>query len=145
MRKKSVLLGFAASGAIVLGTFAATLPANAAPLSSSTARTHGSASADSVSPASKGSILCNDDICLQRITSVVNGKATVEAWADTTSFTGDFNLSGTGYDETSPTQKWVAGGAGHDFTGVPAEGGLLLQAWNTSNQDSEGVIEFAVN
>ena len=145
MRKRSVLLRFTSSGAIILGAFAATLPANAASLPSAPASTHGSGSADSLSPASVGSILCSGDLCIQRITSVVNGTASVKAWADTSSFTGTFYLSGgpDGYDRASTTQKWNAGGAGFVFTNVPEGATYTATAWTTSN-DEIGLVTFGV-
>ena len=145
MRKKSVLLGFAASGGIVLGAFAATLPANAASLPSSTASTQGSASAGSLSPDSVGSIVCGGDVCIQRITSVVNGKATIDAWANTATFTGVFYLGcgpvGDALNLSSPTQQWIAGGAGHDFAG--AYGDCTVTEWKSSGVEI-GNVSFAV-
>jgi hypothetical protein len=144
MRKKSVLLGFAASGAIVLGASAATLPANAASLPSSTASTS-SPSAGSPSSASVGSIVCAGDLCIQRITDIVNGKANVKAWAWKTNFTGTFFLAGgpAGYSGHSPTQGWTAGGTGYVFTNVPQGGGYTATQWTTGN-DEIGLVTFAV-
>jgi hypothetical protein len=139
MRKKSVLLRSAASGAIVLGAFAAALPANAA-----SAPMPSSSTASSVSPASVGSILCNGDLCIQRITSIVNGKASVKAWAWKTNFTGTFYLEGAaeGYSGQSPTQKWIAGGTGHVFPGVPQGGDYVAAAWNSTEE--LGQVYFGV-
>ena len=141
MRTRSVLLRSAASGAVVLGAFAVALPANAASASASPAS---ASTASSVSPASVGSILCNGDLCIQRITSVVNGKANVKAWAWTSNFTGTFYLEGAaeGYSGQSPTQKWIAGGVGHVFTGVPQGGDYVAAAWNSTEEI--GQVYFGV-
>ena len=145
VRKRSVLLCSAASGAIVLSTFAAALPANAASLPAAAASTNASSSAGSLSPASVGSILCSGDLCIQRITSVVNGTASVKAWADTYSFTGSFYLSGgpDGYDRSSTTGKWNAGGTGYVFTDVPEGATYTATAWTTGG-DEIGLVTFGV-
>jgi hypothetical protein len=146
MRKKSVLLGFAASGAIILGASTVAVPANAASLQSPSSKAStSSVSAGKVSPASVGSILCGGDLCIQRITSIVNGKATVKAWADTRTFTGTFYLSGgpAGYFGQSSTKQWVAGGAGWPFTGVPQGGTYTATAWNTAGSEI-GLVTFGV-
>ena len=139
MRKKSVLLRSAASGAIVLGALAATLPANAAALPSSTASTYGSISAGSLAPASVGSILCTGNLCIQRITSVVNGRANVKAWANTLNFTGYFVLT-RGATGQSPTHAWIAGGTGYVFTNLPA--GVTLEITERAGIDILGVQSF---
>jgi hypothetical protein len=147
MHKKPVLLGLAASGAITLGAFAATVPASAASLTSSTASTHSSTSAVSLSPASVGSILCSGDLCIQRVTSIVNGKATVKAWAFKTSFRGYFALTDGDlgdYDQESPTEQWTAGGAGYLFTNVPQAGNpYTASAW-TSPTNPIGWVYFGI-
>ena len=140
MRKNSVLLRSAASSAIILGALAATLPANASSLPSSTASTHGSSSVGSLSPASVGSIVCSDDLCIQRITSIVNGTASVKAWADTSNIPdGTFYISGgpEGYYGASGTQTWIAGGAGYVFTDVPMGGGYTADAWSDGLEISD--------
>jgi hypothetical protein len=154
MRKKSALLGFAAAGAIVLSTVATTLPASAAPVtsltvSSSTLSTQGSSTrASSFSPDSAGSVVCEGNLCIQRITSVVNNAATVEAWADGYTFTGHFELSGPdGLIGNSKNQTWVAGGTGHNFSGVPAGGGYTMTAWEgtpSTGYHDIGQVNFAV-
>jgi hypothetical protein len=70
MRMKTVLLGFAAAGAIVQ------CPASRA------------------IPTSYGKLLCPGDLCVQRVTSISNGTAHVEAWANTIGFTWHSALSG---------------------------------------------------
>jgi len=136
VRKNSFLLRSAAAGAIVLGAAATALPASAASVTSlkasaSTLSTHGSStSPGSISPASAGSVVCEGDLCIQRVTSIINNAATVEAWADGYTFTGHFELSGPdGLIGNSPAGTWVAGGTGHYFSGVPEGSGYTITAW----------------
>src|SRR5262249_50071548 len=84
VRMQSVLLSFAAAGAIVLGATTATaLPASAAPASALRASSvlispAGSAASDIRLNSSRdvGAILCNGNLCIQRITAIINNKAT---------------------------------------------------------------------
>ena len=136
--KRSALFGFATAATITLGATGTVLPASAASATSS------GSSASSVSPADVGKILCDGDLCIQRITSIVNGTASVKAWADTTNFTGFFIVTGNGYFQQSPTRAWKAGGAGFVFTGVPQGGGLQATSFNTVTQVETGKVLFGV-
>jgi hypothetical protein len=114
VRLKSVFLGIAASGAIVLSTVAATLPASAAPATSSQVSI--SAPHSGLVPHSpQGKLLCtsNGVFCVQRITSVLNGTAYISGWADTVSWRGWFELKGPdGHIANFPsngTTFWEAG------------------------------------
>jgi hypothetical protein len=128
LRKASVLLGFAAAGAIVLSTVATTLPASAAPVSSSKAASS-SAPASSISPDSAGKLICSGNLCIQRVTSVENNEAYVEAWANTYTFTGHFALYGPdGWIANSKNKQWIGGGAGW-LPLIPAGGGYYIIAW----------------
>jgi hypothetical protein len=145
MRKKSVLLRFAAASAIVLSTVAVTLPASAAPshnvsISAHTAR---------LSPASStGERLCttNGVFCLQRITSVENGSAYVAVWADNITWTGWFELRGPdGHIANSPNRTWDRGGVPEWLRDIPAGGGYTVIAWqDPSSPFSIGQIPFSV-
>jgi hypothetical protein len=125
VRLKSVILGFAATGAMLLGPIAAATPASAAPVASSSTST-GVIAPDSA----KGARLCDGPyLCVQRYTTVVDGTAYVEAWADTKSFTGIFVLFGPGgrWMAQSKVETWIRGGPGEDFE-IPAGGGYNIQA-----------------
>ncbi|MBR7827896.1 hypothetical protein KDK95_16380 [Actinospica sp. MGRD01-02] len=140
MRVKSSLLRLAAAGAVVLSAAATAVPSSAAavaPLkaSSGTLSTHVSSTvARAVSPDSAGSIICHGDLCIQRVTSVVNGVATVEAWADGYTFTGHFELSGPdGFIANYPSsgyRTWVAGGTGAYFSGLAQDVTYTITAWS---------------
>jgi hypothetical protein len=87
--------------------------------------------------------VCSGDLCIQRITSIVNGKANVKAWAWRTNFTGTFYLSGNGYFGQSPTHGWTAGGAGYVFLNVPQGDGYTATQWTTGNSEI-GLVTFRV-
>jgi hypothetical protein len=156
MRMKSVLLGLAAAGAIVLSAGATTLPASAAPVSSlkvssSTLGTRASSTpASSLVPDTVGAVQCTGDLCIQRTTSIINNKATVKAWADTTSFFGHFELSGPdGHIANCPSnsnEQWNAGGTGCNFTNVAQGGGYTITAWKVSGKSvvNIGKVSFRV-
>jgi hypothetical protein len=138
MRMKSVLIGFAATGAIVLSTVAVALPASAAPVASY--------QVSSSAPASVGAVLCSGDLCVQRVTSIDNGTAYVEAWANTAGFTGHFELSGPdGLIGNSKTKYWYAGGPGQLWD-IPQGGGYTVTAWQGSSAPYRviGQINFSV-
>jgi len=147
VRKTSVLLRLAAAGAVVLGAAAAAVPANAAstaPQTSAAGAAAGSAvRALSVSPDSAGSTVCEGDLCIQRITSIINNSATVEAWADGYTFTGHFELLGPdGHMANCPASAdytWVAGGTGCNFK-IPAGTGYTIKAWEGTRSTGYHVI-----
>jgi hypothetical protein len=149
VRIKSVLLGFAASGALVLSTVAVTLPASAAPVTSSHVSI--SASPRGASPASStGQQICtsNGVICLQRITSVANGSAYVDVWADTITWSGWLEMSGPdGLVSNYPAngvKTFVRGGPGREWD-LPV-GSYTVRAWqNRSSPAQIAIINFAVN
>ena len=142
-RKTSVLLGFAAAGAIVLSTVAVTLPASAAPVALSQASS--SAPASSIAPASVGKLICSGNLCIQRVTSVENNEAYVEAWAYKNTFTGHFALYGPdGWIANSNTKQWIGGGAGW-LPEIPAGGGYYIIAWQGGPPWSNiGQVSFSV-
>jgi len=143
LRKTSVLLGFAAAGAIVLSTVAAALPASAAPVTSSNASS--SASVSSVSPESAGKLLCSGNLCIQRVTSVENNEAYVEAWANSYTFTGHFALYGPdGWIANSKNKQWIGGGAGW-LPLIPAGSGYYIIAWQGGPPWTNiGTVSFSV-
>jgi hypothetical protein len=146
VRKKSILLRLAVAAAIATGAVTTALPASAAPATSIQAAASTSTQA-AVSPADVGSIVCSGDICIQRISSVVGGKANVKAWAWKTTFTGAFYLYGGQYNgNASPTEKWVAGGAGWTGYGL-AVGSPAIQYWISATSTSssyEGTVYFTM-
>lgn len=124
MGMKSVILGIATAGAIALSPVAVAAPASAAPV------TFSSASITIVAPDSYGQLLCNGDLCLQRITSVLDNEAYVEAWANTQTFTGKFilYLNGAEVGRSGNTdKKWLKGGPGW-LAEWPAGGGYTMKA-----------------
>jgi hypothetical protein len=129
---KLVLVRIAAAGAIALSAAAIALPASAAAATSPAASS--STRVSSVSPNGAGSVICEGDLCIQRITSVVNGVATVEAWADGYTFTGHFELSGPdGHISNYPPSgslTWVAGGSGAYFRGLAQGVTYTITAWD---------------
>jgi hypothetical protein len=141
--KKSVLLGLAAAGAIVLSTVAVALPANAAPVTAS--RVSSSVPASSFSPDSVGKLICSGNLCIQRVTSVENNEAYIEAWADKDSFTGHFALYGPdGWIANSRNQRWIGGGAGW-LPEIAAGGGYYIIAWEGGPPwDNIGEVAFSV-
>jgi hypothetical protein len=106
-------IGSAAAGAMALSTVAVTLPASAAPVTSSHASI---GAARSASPAgATGTQICtsNGVMCLQRVTYVTNGSAYVDIWAYLHTWTGWFSLYGPdGHIANSPYRTWERGGAG---------------------------------
>lgn len=147
MRLKSVLLGFVTAGVMALSTVAAALPASAAPAPSShvsiSASPRGVASASSV-----GKLICsgNGVMCIQRTTSISNGSAYVEAWADTITWTGWFQLYGNDgpRGKPSPNKTWERGGSGYLWD-IPAGGGWYIVAYqNPTSPVQIARIDFAV-
>ena len=147
---KSVLLGFASTCAIVLSTVAVSLPASAAPITSSTVSI--SAPTTHVVPfSSTGSLLCtsNGVICLQRVTSVSNGSAYVEVWADTITWTGWLAMYGPdGLISNYPANgvhTFERGGPGRLWD-LPVGNGYKVIAWqNQGSPVAIAQINFAVN
>lgn len=151
---KSVFLGFATAGAMVLSTVAVTLPASAAPVTSShvsISASPRSASAHSAAPASStGQQICtsNGVICLQRITSVANGSAYVDVWADTITWSGWLEMTGPdGLVSNYPSngvKTFVRGGPGHEWD-LPV-GSYTVRAWQNRTSPAQiAIINFAVN
>jgi hypothetical protein len=146
VRKKSILRRLAVAAAIAAGTVTTALPASAAPAASTRAAASTSTQA-AVSPSDVGSIVCNINICIQRISSIVGGKANVKAWAWKTTFTGRFYLNGGQYNSNASLDKtWVAGGAGWTFYGLAA-GSPKIQYWISGESDDvsfEGQVYFTI-
>jgi hypothetical protein len=133
MRKKSILLGVAAAGAIVLSTVTVALPASAAPVPSS--KVSSSAITSRVSPDSAGKLLCSGNLCVQRTTNIENNEAYVEAWAFKYNFTGWFTLYGPdGAMASSPggAKNWVGGGGGW-LPLIPKGSGYYIIAWQKTS------------
>ena len=146
MSLKSVFLRSAAAGAIVLSTAAVALPATAA--SATATPSHVSAGV-SVTPAgATGKQLCtsNGVFCVQRVTSITNGSAYVDVWADSVTWTGWFALYGPdGHIANSANRKWEAGGVPSWLRNIPAGGGYYVIAWqNPSSPVQIGRINFSV-
>jgi hypothetical protein len=79
-----------------------------------------------------GSILCSGDLCIQTVAvDTAEGLAEVNAWADTTTFTGHFEITvpktWSGENSTGGDKKWPAGGTHYSFV-VPLFPGLTYQA-----------------
>jgi hypothetical protein len=141
MRMKSVISGFAAVGAIALSTFATAIPASAAPVPSS------GASTSIVKPNDVGWIVCSGNICIQRISSIINNEADVKAWAWRTTFTGHFELDGPdGPMGNSGTRSWPAGGTGAVFL-IPRGNGYTITGWAGSAPPygDEGSVNFTIH
>jgi hypothetical protein len=146
VRKKSILLRLAVAAAIATGTVTTALPASAAPATSIQAAA-GTSTQAAVSPADIGAIVCNGNVCIQRSSPVVHGKANVTAWAYQSTFTGNFYLNGGQYNSNaSPTRKWVGGGTGWVFYGL-AVGSPKIQYWisgESTNVSQEGTVYFTM-
>jgi hypothetical protein len=102
-----------------------------------------------MSPAnSTGSRLCtsNGVFCLQRVTSISNGSAWVDVWADTITWTGWFALYGPdGHIANSQNRTWGRGGVPSWLRDIPAGGGYYVIAWqNPASPDEIGRINFSV-
>lgn len=77
-------------------------------------------------------VVCNGDLCVQQ-GALSGGAAPVRAWADTTTFTGHFELDSNGCGspalwKNSPGGTWHAGGQGYTFT-VPIDGNCGNNGW----------------
>ena len=143
MRKKFVLSGFIAAGAMALSAVGVALPASAAPVASA----HVSTIAAPASGTGKQLCTSNGVICLQRITSVANGSAYVEVWADTITWTGWLAMYGPdGLISNYPANgvhTFERGGPGKEWD-LPVGGGYYVIAWqNGPNQIAR--IDFSVN
>ena len=77
-------------------------------------------------------IECHGDVCIQTAAKGAT-LATVNAWADTTTFTGHFQLVNTGCGITvansHPDKTWPAGGSHYPFTGIQWKGGACGDFW----------------
>jgi hypothetical protein len=95
---------------------------------------------------SKGEILCTGTgyLCIQRVTTPTS-TVEINAWADTKTFTGKFELitpDGQGY--WSPEKTWPAGGTHYTFD-VPTEGGYYsVTAWRGDAVSPIGAVSFEV-
>lgn len=141
---KSVLLSFVAAGAIALSTAATILPASAA-----AASTQGSSTrASSLSPDDVGTRLCSGDLCVQRVTAIIDSKATIKAWANNRNFTGHLEFSGPGFDANYPISndiQWIAGVTFVLFGEVHTGGGYTIKAWaRTNGYHNIGQVNFGV-
>jgi hypothetical protein len=140
---KSVLLGFAAAGAIALSPVAVALPANAAPVTSSPVSINAP-----LSPASYGKRICSSNgvFCVQRITSVENGTAYISAWADTVTWKGWFSLYRNGnHIVNSRNTTWEAGGASWVPNSLASGGGYSIVAYqNPSSPVQIAEISFGI-
>lgn len=98
-------------------------------------------------------IKCSGDVCIQTASKNLT-YANVNAWANTTTFTGHFQLLNTGCGITwgnSPTGTWPAGGTHYTFVNVlydPVCGGDHWQviAWKkTANGNKNiGAVAFQI-
>jgi hypothetical protein len=76
-----------------------------------------------------GAIICGGDVCAQGFDQV-NNEGSIKAWANTTTFTGHFEIVNVvGNYANSPTKKWIAGGAGFVFTYEPLATSYNIDAW----------------
>ena len=93
------------------------------------------ASASTVVPATAGATQCSGDLCIQNISPSGSSNSTIRAWADTTTFTGHFELTfSDGVAKNSPTETWHHGGAGFKFTGIPVGDGYRMTAWKGTSK-----------
>jgi hypothetical protein len=103
-----------------------------------------------------GGIVCSGDLCLQtQSANTANCTAVVNAWADTTSFTGHFEIQAmmpvnTAGVNSSGDQLWPAGGMhasiGIQFFGSPES--YQATAWRHNPDRSYtkvGVVNFTIN
>jgi hypothetical protein len=94
-----------------------------------------------------GDTQCDVDLCIKNLTKSGVNPATIKAWADTTTFTGHFELIyPDGHVRNSPTRTWKAGGAGFSFTKVPIGDGYTMKAWKGSGNKPRniGTVGFSV-
>jgi hypothetical protein len=101
-----------------------------------------------VVPETKGSILCSGDLCIQYDGSIATCTiATVDAWADTTTESGHFEIEipSEGYSQNSSSGTWVAGGAGFEFAVplYPRAVGYTVIFYHDKN--SIGQVNFTIN
>ena len=73
----------------------------------------GSSALGALPASAAGTILCSGDVCIQTISVNAAGtSAVITAWADTTTFTGHFELmSLTGQVQNGADKTWIAGGS----------------------------------
>jgi hypothetical protein len=141
---KSVLLRLATLVAIVLGTVALAVPANAATVNSSQVAVS-VANTYTVTPYSYGAQQCSGDVCIQRVTSVENNSAYIEIWANTKSFYGHFELLGKdGHWANSSQKTWPKGCCGW-LPDVPT-GNWTAKAWQYSggSYHNIGQVSFKI-
>jgi hypothetical protein len=130
-----------AAGSISIGL--AALPANAATTHPTT----------TMSPDAIGAIVCSGDLCIQSDScNSDQTEVSIDAWADTGSFFGHFELenpNGADYNST-PNENWLAGGTGNEFT-VPLFTGeeYHVIAWkytpSSATYTNIGQVNFTVN
>ena len=114
-RKRIAFISTLMSAALVGSLGLAVVPANAA-----------------AARANAGAILCSGDLCIQTVAvDTTEDLAAVNAWADTTTFTGHFEITvpGTWSGENSAggDKRWPHGGTHYTFV-VPLFPGLTYQA-----------------
>lgn len=101
-----------------------------------------------------GSIVCSGDLCIQTVAvDTTEDLAEVNAWADTTNFTGHFEITvpdtWSGENSTGGNKGWPAGGTHYSFI-VPLFAGLRYQAtaWRYNGGTSYtniGRVNFTIN
>ena len=137
-KARMALISALASAALLGSLGLAALPANAA-----------------TGTTNAGSIVCSGDLCIQ--TETVNTTvclAVVAAWADTSDFTGHFEMAvpSVGYTQNSTggDKESIAGGANFKFT-VPFYGegvGYQATAWRHNSNGTYtniGRVNFTIN
>jgi hypothetical protein len=155
LSKRRAALLSALSAAALAGTIGmATLPASAA--TAIPARTAAAPAVNTAAvPAAIGSILCSGDLCIQTISAnITTCVAVVAAWADTSNFTGHFEIAVPDelyvQNSTGGDRVWIAGGANYKFT-VPffGEGETYqVSAWRHNSNGSYtriGFVQFGIN
>jgi hypothetical protein len=85
-----------------------------------------------IAPAAKGAIICQGDVCIQSNCAKCDSQ-NIEAWANTYTFTGHFQINwgcGPGCETSnSPNKRWIHGGAGYSFDGIPYGVSACVIAW----------------
>lgn len=91
-------------------------------------------------PAMADSHGCGDNICVT-VTGAAGTDVSVTAWADTSTFTGSFELTGpNGYDQVSSTGTWNGGDQydSYTFTVTDAAVGQYCVYGHASDGTNEG-------
>jgi len=118
--KRVAVLSALSAAALISFSAVAAIPASAA------------TSSRPVTP--RFAIVCHADACIQTASKGAT-LANVNAWANTTTFFGHFQLVNTGCGNTvanSPNETWPAGGRHYTFTNIQWQGGVCGDFWSVT-------------